>query len=128
MKGLYKMEADCCYGILYGLFIADIDKINCLINHNIDIYFGEVLGKYSEVEFSINDYITLISVDENVIKIVEDNKLETGYNPLNETVYEKNELDNDTVHMNKDFKYRWDDYPLEYYIDYLMTGQLPKDF
>lgn len=120
MKGLYKIEADCCYGTLSGLFIADIDKINCLLKHDIVIDFGEVLGKYSEIEFSVNDYITLISDDENIIKIVEDNKLEIGYNPLKETVYETNDLDNDSV--------QWCDYPLECYIDYLMTGKLPEDF
>ena len=74
MQGLYKMNLDCGrMGELECLILADCDKINYLTTHEISVYFGEVLGKYSEISGTISkDEITLITTDENVIKIFKD--------------------------------------------------------
>lgn len=84
MKGLYKLHFDCGRsGELNGLFIADIDEMKKLVQNATEVYFGEVLGKHSEVMGPIEecDY-TFITADENVIEIVEQYGLENGFNPF----------------------------------------------
>lgn len=85
MKKLYHFFWDCGrIGDLSGLFIStdeEVDKIQ-----NKEIYFGEVLGKHSDVGGVIEkDDIQEMSDDQDLI-----NKLEsifkrrtiTGYNPF----------------------------------------------
>lgn len=86
MKGIYKFEADCGrMGYLDGLFVADDKNILNLIGH--EIYFGEVLGKHSDISVKIDDEnITLISDNQADVEVVERLRLETGYNPL---IYDK---------------------------------------
>lgn len=136
MKGLYKMNVDYWYGNITGLFIADTSKIDFLINNPIGVYFGEVLGKYSEVEFQFNaEDLVLITSDEQIIKMVEDNDLEVGYNPLKQRIADCEtdiwKYKDDGTDVNGDFIDKWcnyDNYDVETFIDYLMTGKLPEDF
>ena len=52
MKALYKFYVDYGrMGELEGIFIAEEEKIRALIDK--DIYFGEVLGKHSEIEHTL---------------------------------------------------------------------------
>ena len=84
MKGLYKFHFDCGrMGELVGLFTQEVSEMDKLVNSKQEVYFGEVLGKHSEVygEIGEDDY-TLVTTDENVIKVVEDYGLENGYNPF----------------------------------------------
>lgn len=84
MKKLYSFYWDCGrMGDLQGLFVAEESEVNKIIGK--EVYFGEVLGKHSEV------YGT---VDKEDIEVVSDNqeKIEwlvsllgtdiSGYNPL----------------------------------------------
>ena len=46
MKALFKMDFDCGrMGNLEGVFIADTEDVEYLVNNKISVYFGEVLGK-----------------------------------------------------------------------------------
>lgn len=50
MKALFKMDFDCGrMGNLEGVFIADTEDVEYLVNNKISVYFGEVLGKHSEI-------------------------------------------------------------------------------
>lgn len=84
MKGLYKLHIDCGrQGDLEGLFICDTQELEQLVKSEYEVYYGEVLGKHSEIigRLEERDY-TLVSTDENVIKVIEDNELENGSNPF----------------------------------------------
>jgi len=68
---------------LTGVFIAPKAHVKYLIESGIEVYFGEVSGKHSEVYGPIEEKeLTLITDDENVIKTVFDYKLESGLNPF----------------------------------------------
>lgn len=84
MKAVYKLHFDCGrMGELNGLFVADTEKVRELIESGEEVYFGEVLGKHSEVCGPIEESdISLVSTDENVIKVIEEHDLENGYNPF----------------------------------------------
>ena len=85
MLKLYKYLLDCGrHGELDGLFVATPEQIKRIIGQ--EIYFGEVLGKHSEVIATIEAHeITEILDDEQVVlKLVEAVGGYTicGYNPL----------------------------------------------
>ena len=84
MKTLYKLHFEVrLMGTVYGLFIADDKDMQELVDSGKEIYWGEILGKHSEIMGPIeeSDY-TEVTKDPEVITIVEKYKLETGYNPL----------------------------------------------
>jgi len=89
MKGIYKFNFDCGRsGSLEGTFIEDSENVKILTSHeDIEVYFGEVLGKHSEVYGNIEETdIKLVSTDEQAIKIIEDlNILPSGYSPFDYT-------------------------------------------
>lgn len=82
-KGLYKYYVDCGrQGELSGLFISDKDTVEKAIGKQV--YFGEVLGKHSEIFGELEaDEIELVTEDELFIKLAEEYCIEIGYNPLN---------------------------------------------
>jgi hypothetical protein len=85
MKNLYKFEWDCGrMGTLFGLFIATQEEVDSVIGQNI--YFGEVLGKHSEVEGTIEkDEIEMISDDFKLVKKLQKlfgSSTLCGYNPV----------------------------------------------
>ena len=85
MKGIYKMNCDCgrC-GHIMGIFIAEDYEMNNLINSEIEVEFGEVLGKHSDVGGPIEKKdIELITFDPSAIDIFEKYDLYSGYNPFN---------------------------------------------
>lgn len=105
-KYLWEFNLDCGrMGYLEGLFVATENEINKIIGKKV--YFGEVLGKNSEIyeEIKKNDFkkIDLDSeIVEKVSKILGLNW--SGYNPLDYVTYQCNEcLDS----------YRVDEYNLE---------------
>ena len=132
MKGLYKMHIE--YGrddVFDSLFIADYDKIDYLLTHEIGIHFN------SEVDRGAldDDDIELVTTDEHVIKIVEDYDLENGYNPIKLTLsifytYDwKNTTKDEEIEVSDEFIDKWDDdYTVEEFIDYRMAGKLPDGF
>ena len=82
---LFKLDVDCGRsGSLEGVFISTQEKVDYLIKSKIKVYFGEVLGKHSEIYGSIEPKeIIRITDDENVIKIVSDFNLCSGFDPFN---------------------------------------------
>lgn len=84
-RKLYKFHWDCGrMGDVEGLFIATEKEVKKAIGK--DVYFGEILGKHSEVDGSLEEEdLTVISDEQDFI-----NKLEeiightsiSGYNPL----------------------------------------------
>lgn len=83
-KNVYTFNADFGrQGILYGLFLATASQIEELLNHDEEIYLGEVLGKHSEVELEIeSEHIDLVTDDQAVVSVIEQYGLENGINPL----------------------------------------------
>lgn len=95
MEAIYKFHFDCGrQGELTGLFIADSDKITELIESERVIYFGEALGKHSEVFGPIEDAdLTLVTTDIKVIAVIKHYELENGYNPLNYDNVDEDDLE-----------------------------------
>lgn len=83
-KGIYRLNIDFRrMGDLNGIFIADKEHVEVLIKHGIVVYFGEVLGKHSEIFCSLDESdITLVSDNPEAIKIIKELRLENGYNPF----------------------------------------------
>lgn len=83
-KAVYKLNVNCGrQGNLTGLFIAKKSYVKKLIDDGIEVYFGEVLGKHSEIYGTIEEKeIIFVSDNSEVIKIIEEHELESGYNPF----------------------------------------------
>lgn len=85
-RKLFGFSADCGrMGILDGLFIATQEQVDEIIGK--DVYFGEVLGKHSDIEITMNeDDFAEITDDQDLINQLEKLFKSTtlcGYNPLN---------------------------------------------
>ena len=77
MKKLWKIEWDCGYGTLCGIFLATDEEIESMLGK--EIYMGEVAGKHSEVQWTVEEgEIELFSDDEYVISHIKP----FGYNPF----------------------------------------------
>ena len=85
MKAVYKFHYETYRsGDLEGLFIAEQSEVEHLLRNGIEIHFGEVLGKHSDVSVIMDDTVLWeASSDPAAIKIIEDLELESGINPLN---------------------------------------------
>lgn len=83
-KGIYKLHFDCGrQGELNGIFVDTDVRVSKLIESGINVYFGEVLGKHSEVCGPIEECdISLVSEEENAVKLFEENNLQNGFNPF----------------------------------------------
>ena len=86
-EGIYKFDFDLCYGNICGTFIANDEDIKLLENNKISVYFGEVLGKHSEVSVIIEpgDF-HLLTDDQEVIKVFKKYEMYCGYNPFDQTI------------------------------------------
>lgn len=83
-KGIYKLNFDCGRsGELTGIFVSTDKKVEKLIESGIQVYFGEVLGKHSDVCGPIekND-IKLHTDDAEAVEAFEKYDFESGYNPF----------------------------------------------
>lgn len=106
-EAIYEFNVDCGrMGDLEGIFVAKKKDIEWLLNFKYEVYFGEVLGKHSEVFFKIQP---------KHIKMVSDNPKEvkscraSGFNPFNYTVIggEENWCDLsvfEIMHLNNQIK------------------------
>lgn len=85
-KGVYKFhfQSGRRTSNLYGVFVAEVRAIDKLIAMGVDICFGEVSGKHSEVYGPIEspEDITLVTTEANVVSAIEENDLSSGFNPL----------------------------------------------
>lgn len=83
MKGIYRFHWDCGRaGDISSIFVAEDEDVNAVIGKKV--YFGEVLGKHSEVYGTVaDDEITLVSSEPADVEMFERLHLSTGLNPLN---------------------------------------------
>lgn len=81
-RGIYKFEKDFGRrGGLDGIFVADSEHVQKAYGETA--YFGEVLGKHSEVYCEVDeDDLALISDDPSDVKVFDRLGLSSGYNPL----------------------------------------------
>jgi hypothetical protein len=84
LKGVYKFEKACGrMGDLEGVFVSDQKTIYTLINEKLCVYFGEVLGKHSEVYTTISEKdINLLTNDSSFVDLFSEHIGSTGFNPL----------------------------------------------
>ncbi len=82
MKGIYKFYWDYGrHGEVSGIFIAEDWQIKDLIGEHV--YFGEILGKHSQVEGYIEEGdITLISQNPDFVQMFKEHIGKVGYNPV----------------------------------------------
>ena len=97
-KAVYKLNADCGRsGSLEGLFIAPKKHIETLVEKQIEVYFGEVLGKHSEVfgKMDAEDF-EFVSDEPAVVEVIEKHSLTNGFNPFDYTTinfdFEENKI------------------------------------
>lgn len=86
-KAVYKLNVDFGrQGSLEGVFVADKSHVKTLIDEKIEVYFGEVLGKHSDIYGSIDPgEIEFVSDNEKVVELFESHNLSTGHDPFYET-------------------------------------------
>ena len=84
MNAIYKMTLDYGrMGSLSGIFTADKNKMQALIESGKEVYFGEVLGKHSEVFTAIKpQFIRLVSDDPEHVAMFDSLNMKTGHNPF----------------------------------------------
>ena len=91
---LYKFFWDCGrQGEVTGLFVADPERVNKHIGK--EVYFGEILGKHSEVYGVLEEGdLEVLNVPDDVVKTLFDaigDETIAGYNPI--TTIEDQEAD-----------------------------------
>lgn len=119
MNGLYKLNFDCGrQGQLEGIFIADVKFVDYLIENDIYVDFGEVLGKHSDICGTVGkDEIEFVTDNHEVLTIVKGFDLENGHNPFEYPVAHW-EMD---VDPDLDF----DDWTVYDYINWKLNDEFP---
>lgn len=75
-------------GDLSGIFVDTDVRVKKLVETKMNIYFGEVLGKHSEVVGPVAEKeIELITNDPTAVKMFETLKMQTGFNPFHYPSY-----------------------------------------
>lgn len=89
-KAIFKFHANCGrMGDLEGVFISTKEKVDMLVSSEVMVYFGEVLGKHSEIYGSLGaDAFTFVTDNEETVKVISDNDLTSGFNPFHYSVSE----------------------------------------
>ena len=85
MKKIYKFNVYCGrMGSIDSIFIADSEDVENIIGE--DVYFGEILGKHSEINIAMeNKHFTILSDDQDFISKAEEifgTGTFSGHNPL----------------------------------------------
>lgn len=82
MKKLYKFYWDCGRnGNIEGYFVSTPNQISNAIGKQV--YLGEVLGKHSEIYGNLEESdIQMITENQELVKLFEENIGYAGYNPL----------------------------------------------
>jgi phenolic acid decarboxylase len=81
-RAIYKFHWDCGrMGDLSGVFSAEKQDIEAAIGR--EVYFGEVLGKHSEI-FGILDKedVTLVTDNIEFVQLFDKFEISSGFNPL----------------------------------------------
>ncbi|MBU0961025.1 MAG: hypothetical protein KKH60_05825 [Proteobacteria bacterium] len=79
-------------GNLYGLFVAEKDAVTNLVESKRVIYFGEVLGKHSEIAGPLEARdVNMVSDDTDLVAKVKELNMEVGFNPVRQAAdYDEN--------------------------------------
>ena len=97
MNNLYSFYVDCGrMGSLDGLFIATQEEVDKAIGK--EMYFGEVLGKHSDVQGTIEAHeITLVSTDQDKVEWLLGllGTCVSGFNPLEYISQDDEDYDED---------------------------------
>lgn len=114
-KAVYRMHVNCGrMGVLSGVFVAKKAQVKKLVESETEIYFGEVLGKHSEIYGKIKENeIVMVSDSEEVINLIEEHQLSNGYDPFDYT----------TIHTGRD---EFDDMPAGEVMDILIAEDSGK--
>ena len=83
MRALYRFYWDCGRnGDLEGIFWSTPEDVSNLVGKRL--YFGEVLGKHSEIygDFQIEDVEILTDDQDFIDKAIEYGLVPTGFNPF----------------------------------------------
>jgi len=99
-KAIYKLNVECGRsGELEGVFVATKEQVEKLISSKIEVYFGEVLGKHSEIYGAIEQHEVIFLTDsEEAVRVVEDYGLSNGFKPFDYTsVNFKADFDTDDI-------------------------------
>lgn len=93
MKALYKFHVDCGrMGSLDGIFIAEDAEVQALAGK--PVYFGEVLGKHSDVEVDLKaEHFQRITDDAVFVNSFETFKCQSGFDPRDYIHEEDDEQD-----------------------------------
>lgn len=123
MKAIYEMNFSCGrQGDLDGKFIADTEYVKYLVENKLEVSFGEVLGKHSDVFGRFGEEeIKMISDDPVKIQMFEENNFGSGFNPFDYPISHGSCKPNDGDDESMDF----DDWSVEDYIDYKFTNVKP---
>ena len=94
---IYRLDIDFeQQGELTGMFIAKKIDVKLLLENNLTIYFGEVLGKHSEIYTKIKrHHIKFITDDLIAVDIFRKYNLGIGFNP-----FEYQIIDDDREEIN----------------------------
>lgn len=83
-------------GELTGVFVSTTEAVKWLQESRAEVYFGEVLGKHSEISGPIDDGdIELVTDDPTVIDVIEKYNLSTGYNPFDYSATDQEQFQNE---------------------------------
>jgi len=82
MRKLYKYRWDFYrMGVVEGIFVAEDTDVDAAIGTHV--YFGEILGKHSEVQGTLEaDHLRVLTDDQDFIAKFVELGCESGYNPL----------------------------------------------
>lgn len=88
--GVYRFHLDYGrMGSLSGLFLEDSETVERNIGRRV--YFGECLGKHSDVSFDLdNDQLQLVTDDSEIVKIFRNYNITSGWNPF-EYIYDNDD-------------------------------------
>jgi hypothetical protein len=83
-QSIYKFDVQVGrMGDLSGIFVTTKNEIDEIINSERIVYFGECLGKHSDIYFKLkDDMFTLVSDNQDFVNIFNDHDMETGVNPV----------------------------------------------
>lgn len=100
MEAIYKLKFNCGrQGELTGIFVAQKAHVEYLIKSGIEVYFGEALGKHSEIYGPIEEKdIQMVSDDDQDVSRFISLHLKSGRNPFNKIyLNEEDPIDDETV-------------------------------
>lgn len=94
-RGLYRMTWDAGrQGTLTGLFTATAEEVKAAIGQRL--YFGEVLGKHSEIAGTLEEReLQLVTDDEAFVAKFDEYGCASGYNPLDYLPEQEDEDDSE---------------------------------